>query len=177
MNSLLEYDVKAKRWSATTLGQAITALESLSIEQSLQLIDQIRRACEAMVLISDLHLLFLCIPPQWLEQKQWSSFEWRQLSTLWQRSTLAERRVVDQAGVDESFMISAGTKRAEALEADPRGKAMKRWWGALVLQALLNEESMEQICARMDMGKQSSTDLHLLQMHTATLAGQMSSLC
>ena len=60
--SFLRWDVESQKWDPTPLGRAAAAAH-LDPDRAVAVVADVRRARRCLILETDLHLLFLCVPP------------------------------------------------------------------------------------------------------------------
>ncbi len=103
-NSDEESDGIGTRYAATQLGMACLA-SSLSPDEGLRTLVELRQARKCFVLENELHLVYLVVPIY--AAVSWPNLDWMAFLTLWEALPADMKRVGELVGVEERFLVRA----------------------------------------------------------------------
>ena len=182
-----------ERLAPTQLGLACLA-SSVSPDESLVMLNELRTARRGLILDSDLHLVYqVCrvffslktiltrfltpiqITPTYVAD-QMTQIDWLHYLTLWEELSESQKRVGEAVGVEERFLVRAmkGTVTTTAPRQQRQMAIHRRFYTALALHDLMNEVRLSRVAETYKMNKGA---LQSLQQQTATFAGMVTIFC
>ena len=178
------WDAKTQSFKPTPLGKAALG-SGLDPEVCAQIRDDVARARDSLVLSTELHLTYLCVP---VTEKSYLSKEhqWRRLAMMLQGLGPADASVADKVGIDRTFvykkaglsmsgnMLSLAHAKRSA-EVDEKERICQRFWTALMLNDVLQERGREYVCREFDV--KDNGVLEGLQDRAARYAGMLTAFC
>ncbi|KZS21887.1 DNA polymerase theta [Daphnia magna] len=162
-----------ERLTPTQLGLACLA-SSLSPDESLNLLNELKTARRGLILDSDLHLVYQITPTYVSDQM--TQIDWLHYLTLWEELSESQKRVGEAVGVEERFLVRAmkGTVTTTAPRQSRQMAIHRRFYTALALHELMNEVRLAVVARTYKMNKGT---LQSLQQQTATFAGMVTIFC
>ncbi|CAI5445201.1 unnamed protein product [Caenorhabditis angaria] len=152
---------------ATQLGKA-TMASALPPEAALAIFEDLSVAKRAIVLDTELHMLYLVTP---VNVTVWQEADWHHLFEIFTRLPEEHRRVAKIIGINERFLVDrmrgAGIGGAEN---ERKFKMHIRFFSTLALFDLINEVDIHQVSEKYRIPRGS---LQTLQSQSATYAGHM----
>ncbi|XP_066246026.1 DNA polymerase theta-like [Euwallacea similis] len=158
-------------YSATALGKACLS-SSIGPDEAITLFAELERARKCFVLETELHLIYLVTP--YTACTSWGVIDWIFYLDLWNKLPVAMKRVGELVGVSEFYIVSATRGKGDLNSTNPKvqHKIMvhKRFFVSLVLQDLVNEVPLMDVCLKFNCNRGM---LQSLQQSAATFAGMV----
>jgi replicative superfamily II helicase len=161
----------------TALGRAIAG-SSMSIEEGLELKEAIDNLQTNLRLLDEVHLLYLCVPPNAVTAEETPPYDhnvWESLRTdhaeVIERITSFNKRMFERHII---MMMQNGGKRMNKDQMAKHDRELDRFFFACILQQLIAEESVAEIVKKYKVTRGS---VQSLQMQAATFAGQSVRFC
>ncbi|KAJ3614296.1 hypothetical protein NHX12_017870 [Muraenolepis orangiensis] len=167
----IQKEGEEERFAPSLLGAA-TLSSSLSPPEALGIFADLQRAMKGFVLENDLHTLYLITPVY----AEWTTIDWYQFYSLWERLPSSMQRVAELVGVQESFLArSVRGKLVAKTDTQRREMAVhKRFFTTLVLQDLVKEVPLSEVASRYNCNR---GQLQSLQQSASTYAGMVTVFC
>lgn len=155
------------KYTATALGKACLS-SSIGPDEAITLFTELEKARQCFVLDSELHLIYLVTP--YSASQAWGNLDWLFYLDLWEKMPSSMKRVGQLVGVSVSYMVGATRGRLD--NNYHKQMVHKRFFVALVLQDLVNEVPLSEVCAKY---KCNRGVLQSLQQSASTFAGMVTS--
>ncbi|KAK8875876.1 putative ATP-dependent RNA helicase ddx60 [Tritrichomonas musculus] len=164
----------------TALGCAIAG-SSMSIDEGLELKTAIDKLQKNLCLKDEVHLLYLCVPPNAIQLQTTPNYEneiWRQLYSE-HKEVLKLITSLDSSSFERHLILTMrnGGKRMNRPSSDKMAiidRELDRFFYACLLQRLIAEQSVNEIVDYFGVTRGS---VQSLQMQAATFAGQSVRFC
>ncbi|OQR69619.1 DNA polymerase theta-like [Tropilaelaps mercedesae] len=154
----------------TKLAQAVLA-SSLSPDQALLVLRELRKCRENFVLENDLHIIYEVTPYFISEQ---ASIDYSVLSEFFDALSEDRRRVANLIGFDLGYVYKCIRGAASKRDKEMQEPLHRRFYVALALNELVQEVSLADVSAKFGLQKGM---LQNLQQSAATFAGMMAIFC
>ncbi|CAG9765307.1 unnamed protein product [Ceutorhynchus assimilis] len=158
-----------QRYVTTSLGKACLS-SSIAPDEGLALFTELEKARQCFVLETELHLIYLVTP--YNACYSWGNIDWMFYMDLWDKLSIPMKRVGQLVGVRESYMIGASRRKMDDKKGFQTMMVHKRFFVALVLQDLVNEVPLGDVCVKYSCNRGM---LQSLQQSAATFAGMVTS--
>ncbi|XP_076250621.1 DNA polymerase theta isoform X2 [Rhynchophorus ferrugineus] len=160
-----------EKYMATSLGKACLS-SSIAPDEGLSLFTELEKARRCFVLESELHIIYLVTP--YSACNSWTQIDWMFYLDLWDKLIPAMKKVGELVGVKESYIVSCTRGKIETNTSRAFHQLMvhKRFFVALVLQDLVNEKPLNEVCNKYNCNRGM---LQSLQQSAATFAGMVTS--
>lgn len=155
------------KYTATALGKACLS-SSIGPDEAITLFTELEKARQCFVLDSELHLIYLVTP--YSASQAWGNLDWLFYLDLWEKMPASMKRVGQLVGVSVSYMVGATRGRLD--NNYHKQMVHKRFFVALVLQDLVNEVPLSEVCAKYNCNRGV---LQSLQQSASTFAGMVTS--
>ncbi|XP_030753991.1 DNA polymerase theta isoform X2 [Sitophilus oryzae] len=157
------------KYTATSLGKACLS-SSIAPDEGLALFTELEKARQCFVLESELHLIYLVTP--YSACNSWDKIDWMFYLDLWDKLLPAMKKVGELVGVKESYIVNATRGKVDSGSSKSFHELMvhKRFFVALVLQDLVNEIPLNEVCSKYNCNRGM---LQSLQQSAATFAGMV----
>lgn len=155
------------KYTATGLGKACLS-SSIGPDEAITLFTELEKARQCFVLDSELHLIYLVTP--YSASQAWGNLDWLFYLDLWEKMPASMKRVGQLVGVSVSYMVGATRGRLD--NNYHKQMVHKRFFVALVLQDLVNEVPLSEVCAKYNCNRGV---LQSLQQSASTFAGMVTS--
>lgn len=159
-----------EKYVATSLGKACLS-SSVAPDEGLTLFTELEKARQCFVLDTELHLIYLVTP--YSSCHSWGNIDWIFYLDLWDKLSVAMKRVGELVGVRESYIVSATRGKIDnSSKAIHKLMIHKRFFVALALQDLVNEIPLANVCAKFNCNRGM---LQSLQQSASSFAGMVTS--
>ncbi|XP_012557615.2 DNA polymerase theta isoform X1 [Hydra vulgaris] len=162
-----------ENYFATQLGSA-TLASSLSPDEALLVLGELREARKRFVLENELHIIYQ-VTPIYL-QDQWPELDWQIYYNIWEKLPAEFKAVGELVGVQERFLARAFRNGVQQKNENQMRvlRIHKRFYAALILQDLVNEVPLSHVSNRYKINRGL---LQSLQNSASTFAGMVTVFC
>lgn len=194
-HKFLKWDTASSQWQPNPLGRAASAAH-LEPFKATGVIADVEKARQCLILASDLHLLFLCVPswdPEGNRELSSPNGEPRAMGSskhvpdtcplnvmvftrVYRNLSNHERRVAEVVGVSEQYVdtILKRNMSDRTLDHLAKRRVCHRFLRALQLFDVIREKDEDQIVKDFSLGR---NDISQLQEEAARYAGQVAAVC
>ncbi|XP_018493658.1 DNA polymerase theta [Galendromus occidentalis] len=158
------------RVTPTKLGLAVLA-SSLSPDQALLVLRELKKSRQSFVLENDLHIIYEVTPYFISEQ---AAIDWMRLMETYDALTEDRKRVAEVIGFEPAFVSKCIRAAASKREMSSKVTLHQRFYVALALNELVQEVPLSEVSEKFGLQKGL---LQNLQQSAATFAGMVSIFC
>lgn len=163
-------ELKPGFYKPTRLGNAVL-VSGIHPDESLELVQDLTRARQGFILTNDLHIIYQVTPSdiaRTIELKDWLHY-----SKVWNDLDETCRSVGERVGIDD-IVVGRRAQGFMSTLSDERERIYKRFWAALVINDLVSEMQLPEICQKYRMSK---AVVQQAQRTVAQYAGVVSIFC
>lgn len=163
-------ELKPGVFKSTRLGNAVLN-SGIHPDESLELLQDLLKARHGFCLLNDLHIIYQVTPndiARTVELKDWQHY-----SKIWNNLDDICQFVGQRVGVDE-FIVARRAQGFHSSLSDDKERVYRRFWVALIINDLVNEMQLQEICKKYRMSKAT---VQQTQRAVAQYAGVISIFC
>lgn len=163
-------EITPGNFKPTRLGVAVLA-SGISPDESLELLQDLMKARQGFCLLNDLHIIYQVTPNDIARSTDLR--DWQHFSKIWNDLDEICQYVGERVGIDEIVIA----RRAQGFTnhlSDDKERVYRRFWVALIINDLVKELQLSEICRKFRMSK---AFVQQAQRAVAQFAGVISIFC
>ena len=163
-------ELKPGAFKPTRLGNAVLC-SGIHPDESLELLQDLIKARHGFCLLNDLHIIYQVTPNDIARSVDLK--DWQHYSKIWNNLDDICQYVGQRVGVDE-IVIARRAQGFNSALSEEKERVYKRFWVALIINDLVSEMQLQEICRKYRMSKAT---VQLAQRAVAQYAGVISIFC